>query len=674
MLHYINKHTFIRPKHFNITNHHHIYQLLQLRILLTSSQMAPTTTSLLGPPEIHRSAPKTAAQPSTSTRISNPFIDAMVSDFNSITSARNLPMGYTENMSATYLSSGNPCLDFFYHVVPDTPPKTITRGLEKSWEHDPLRTLKLICNLRGVRGTGKSDKEGFYTCALWLHKHHPKTLACNVGPMADFGYFKDLPELLYRLLEGADVRKIAKEEHMNRSRPYRGGSRRAALLKRDAKKKVPREVRVLSEMKRVEIEKANASEKRKEKRIKRAKKAFERYNRDPDYKFLYERVSDLFAEHLRSDIKFLTEGEFRKISLAAKWCPSLDLSFDRSTLLCESIAKKVFPREEYPEYNDIEEAHYAYRVRDRLRKEILVPLRKALELPEVYIGRNQWGLIPYNRVASVAMKLYKEKFLKHDKLRFEEYLHNVRSGKATIAAGALLPHEIISCLEDEDGGQVAELQWTRMVNDLLAKGKLNNCLAICDVSGSMMGTPMEVSVALGVLVSELSDEPWKGNLITFSANPKMQKVQGQDLKSKTEFVKRMEWGMNTNFQKVFDLILQVASSNGLSGDEMIKRVFVFSDMEFDQASANPWETDYQVIKRKFAEKGYGGAVPEIVFWNLRDSRATPVAGKENGVALVSGFSKNLMTLFMEDIGNMNPEGVMDLAISGEQYNKLVVLD
>lgn len=92
-----------------------------------------------------------------------------------------------------------------------------------------------------------------------------------------------------------------------------------------------------------------------------------------------------------------------------------------------------------------------------------------------------------------------------------------------------------------------------------------NCLAICDVSGSMMGTPMEVSVALGVLVLELSEEPWKGNLITFSANPTMQKIQGQDLKSKTQFVKRMEWGMNTNFQKVFDLIFEVASSNRLLG-------------------------------------------------------------------------------------------------------------
>lgn len=94
----------------------------------------------------------------------------------------------------------------------------------------------------------------------------------------------------------------------------------------------------------------------------------------------------------------------------------------------------------------MEEAHYAYRVRDRLRKDVLVPLRKVLELPEVFIGANRWKLIPYNRVASVAMEFYKEKFLKHDKKRFEKYLEDVKAGKTTIAAGALLPHDIIRSL------------------------------------------------------------------------------------------------------------------------------------------------------------------------------------------------------------------------------------
>ncbi|KAL6202330.1 hypothetical protein ACLB2K_026038 [Fragaria x ananassa] len=122
------------------------------------------------------------------------------------------PIGFTENYSATYLSSGNPCLHLFFHVVPDTLSSYLHQKLLLAWAHDALTTLKLICNLRSVRGTGKSDKEGFYTAALWLHSHHPKTLACNVTSLAEFGYFKDLSEFLYRLLQGPGIQKNQKSE------------------------------------------------------------------------------------------------------------------------------------------------------------------------------------------------------------------------------------------------------------------------------------------------------------------------------------------------------------------------------------------------------------------------------------------------------------------------------
>ncbi|KAK1651017.1 hypothetical protein QYE76_068822 [Lolium multiflorum] len=77
--------------------------------------------------------------------------------------------------------SGNPILDFFFQVVPNTPPGRVHELLATAWAHDPLTTLKLVCNLCGVRGTGKSDKEGFYAAALWMHAEHPKTLAYNVA-------------------------------------------------------------------------------------------------------------------------------------------------------------------------------------------------------------------------------------------------------------------------------------------------------------------------------------------------------------------------------------------------------------------------------------------------------------------------------------------------------------
>ncbi|XP_057531899.1 uncharacterized protein LOC130810014 [Amaranthus tricolor] len=620
---------------------------------------------LVGPPSIQ------TIEPTTTATTGNPFMDLMVTNFNSANSHPPL-MGRTENNSATYLSTGNPCLDFFFHIVPDTPSESLINRLDLAWSYNPLTTLKLMCNLRGVRGTGKSNKNGFYTAALWLHKNHPKTLASNLQSFAQFGYFKDFPEILFRVM---GLTRVPKMKSVVKSSRIFGSIRKSKQKKGKKATKSGKEARIKASVAMQEVEKQVAGQLRHSKKAEMAKTALERYTRDSDYRLLHDKVSDLFTEFLRSDLEFLNSGNLNKISLAAKWCPSLDSSFDRATLLCEAIARKLFPREKHEEYSGVEEAHYAYRVRDRLRKDVLVPLRRALELPEVFMSANRWNELPYNRVPSVAMKTYKEIFLKHDEERFNGFLEKVKSGEAKIAAGAVLPHEIISSLKDPDGGVVAELQWKRMVDDMLKEGKLNNCISVCDVSGSMSGTPMEVCIALGLLLSELCKNPWKGKVITFSENPELHLIEGNDLRSKTEFVRRMDWGMNTNFQKVFDLILGVAVQGKLAGDQMIKKVFVFSDMEFDQASSNPWETDYEVIKRKFKENGYGDYVPEMVFWNLRDSRATPVPKNQQGVGLVSGFSKNMMKLFLGGKQDeLNPEAIMEAAIYGEEYSKLVILD
>ncbi|KAL5703242.1 hypothetical protein ACHQM5_028357 [Ranunculus cassubicifolius] len=594
-------------------------------------------------------------------------------------------MGYTENGSATFLSTGNPCLDFFFHILPDTPQESLIQRLELAWKHNPLTTLKLICHLRDVRGTGKSDKNGFYVAALWLHEHHPKTLALNAKWFAEFGYLKDLLEILFRVVGGLDAREKSKKERKHGVLSWKRGKRiekKETVYRKRGGQMVAMQ-RSMFKTQNLNIpsgdkEKCSPKDLKKKRFAIMASKALQMYNSDEKYRVLHEQISDLFAELLSSDLENLKNKKYKRISLASKWCPSLDSSYDRYTLICESIAKKVFPRDSDPAYAEIEEAHYAYRVRDRLRKEVLVPLHQSLGLPEIFMSAQQWNTLPYERVASVAMKIYKELFVEHDLERFQTHLENVKSGKAKIAAGALFPHEILNSLDQAYGQQelidVAELQWKRMVEDLSMKGTLSNCLAICDVSGSMSGLPMEVCVALGMLISELSEDPWKGKLITFSKNPTLQLIRGYTLMEKKSFVRRMQWGMNTDFQKVFDLILQVAVNGKLKESDMIKRVFVFSDMEFDQASARPWETDYMAIQRKFTERGYGSCVPEIVFWNLRDSGATPVSATQNGVALVSGYSKNLVKLFLEGEGGLNPEVIMEAAIAGKEYEQLNVYD
>ncbi|CAI0559004.1 unnamed protein product [Linum tenue] len=686
-----------------------------------------TSTKILGPLSVAGAA-VSGDKPQTTVTVPSPqtAIEPLIVKSQTLGLTDDPPMGLSEQGSATYLSSGNPCLDFFFHIVPSTSADKLADRLNLAWAHDPLTALKLICNLRGVRGTGKSDKEGFYAAALWLYTHHPKTLSLNARAVAEFGYFKDFVEILYRILEGLDVRKKAELERREEraARVMAKRMRRYAHMYRhdenedeeDENSEAGVGITQKAKNSKKSVDKETARAMRKEREAAKAAKALNRYNSDSNYRLLFDSIADLFADLLKSDIEALKPKDYSRITLAAKWCPSIDSSYDKSLLICEAIARRIFPKNSEKEYESMEESHYAYRVRDRLRKEILVPLRKALQIPEVYMSAREWNSLPYGRVPSVAMKNYKELFVKHDKERFEEYLEKVKTGKAKIAAGALLPHEIIAQLNDSDDGAVAELQWARVVEDMKKQGKLSNCIAVCDVSGSMFGTPMEVCVALGLLVSELSEEPWKGKVITFSEDPEMHLVEGETLKEKTDFIRRMDWGGSTNFYKVFDKMLDTAVSNNLREDQLVKRVFVFSDMEFKEAYEEPysypqhhyyggsddddndydddeneeeeeekevaeeakaenrsWETDYQAIQRKFGEKGYN-RVPEIVFWNLRDSSATPVAGTQNGVALVSGFSKNLLTMFMDGDGIVNPEDVMALAIAGEEYKKLVVFD
>ncbi|MED6121291.1 hypothetical protein PIB30_028792, partial [Stylosanthes scabra] len=252
-------------------------------------------------------------------------------------------MGFTENFSPTFLSSGNPCLDFFFHVVPDTPPDSLTERLHVAWAHNPLTTLKLVCNLRGVRGTGKSDRNGFYAAASWLFSNHPKTLAANVPSLAEFGYFKDLPEILYRLLEGSDVRKNQKEQWLS----VKGSNKRNRFkrIRSNKEKKTAPFHSVLKKVAKPVTEKEKAHALREERRLSMAKKLLDRYNGDENFRLLHDSVSDHFAYCLKDDLQKLNSGALAKISLAAKWCPSVDSSFDRSTLLCETIAKRIFPRE-----------------------------------------------------------------------------------------------------------------------------------------------------------------------------------------------------------------------------------------------------------------------------------------------------------------------------------------
>jgi len=77
----------------------------------------------------------------------------------------------------------------------------------------------------------------------------------------------------------------------------------------------------------------------------------------------------------------------------------------------------------------------------------------------------------------------------------------------------------------------------------------------------MSGTPMEVAIALGLLVSEISSPAYAHRCLTFSSEPTW--VELSEDMSLDEKVKKMQsapWGMNTNFELAMEKILEVATT------------------------------------------------------------------------------------------------------------------
>ena len=58
-----------------------------------------------------------------------------------------------------------------------------------------------------------------------------------------------------------------------------------------------------------------------------------------------------------------------------------------------------------------------------------------------------------------------------------------------------------------------------------------------------------------------------------------------------------------------------------------------------------------------------------MYRNLKESnQTTPILGREKGVALVSGFSKKLLKIFMTGDGEIDLESVMKAVDAGEKEN------
>lgn len=304
---------------------------------------------------------------------------------------------------------------------------------------------------------------------------------------------------------------------------------------------------------------------------------------------------------------------------------------------------------------------------------------------ETKMCAKEWNTIEFGKIPSVASARYQKAFGRNAYESYSAYIQSLVKGEAKINAGAVYPYDVTKSLS-HGNSTVANEQWKALPNYM--EGANDMILPVVDVSGSM-GTSaggnknvtcMDVAISLGLYISERNEGPFKDAFITFSSNPQLQVLSGS-LQDRYAQMASSDWGMSTNLEATFKLILDQATKHNLSQDEMPNKILILSDMEFNAAtnSRGGWyrqeeKTDWnptaqQMIEKMYADSGY--KMPQIVYWNIQSRNGgVPVAFDKQGTALVSGFSPAIMTSILG--GNIeSPQQIMDKTILSERYASVV---
>lgn len=380
------------------------------------------------------------------------------------------------------------------------------------------------------------------------------------------------------------------------------------------------------------------------------------YGRWDDVSWTEENI-DLIRTQLNRDIENFTEG--KSISLLAKWLPSANSSSQESRRSALRIAKGLG-------------------LTERKYRKTLSMLRKHLDLLETKMSQKLWSEIDYSKLPTQAHRKHVKAFKRHDEERYENYLASVEKGEAKINSNTAFTYEIYDMVMGHAGygyyGRLNDPDPTirktanAMWNALPDYTDDTNALVLADVSGSMTGRPMSISVSLATYFAERNKGTFKDYYLSFTDNPRLVHVQGNDVFEKFSSIQFNHVGYNTDLQKAFRAILNAAKNDNTPQEEMPKVLYIISDMEFDAQMSNCGETNFETAQREFKEAGY--ELPHVVFWNVnaRQNQA-PATKFDNRVTLISGSSQST---FQYAVAGKTPlESMLDI-VNSERYNKIVL--
>jgi hypothetical protein len=372
-----------------------------------------------------------------------------------------------------------------------------------------------------------------------------------------------------------------------------------------------------------------------------------------------DEVIKIIKTQLFEDIKRMNSNS--SISLLSKWLPRENTSNKERVAQAKLLASKMgMSAREY--------------------RKITTSLNKYIKTIEIYTSAKKWNEINYEEVPSLANLKYRNAFLRNDEERRREYLDKLSKGEVKINMSVGFPHDIVHSYLKGQHARDLHLKLDEALEGAwknLKSFDISNTIVVGDSSGSMTSPigntnviALEVAHALGIYCGDHNTGVFKNKMITFSGEPKYLEWDDNDtLLQKLQIAFSYSEIANTNIEKVFNLILNTAIKNHSLQEEIPANILVISDMEFDQAVDGKSNIAlFKNLEQKYNQNGY--KLPRLIFWNVNSRTSTiPLQEAENGVALVSGFSTNILKMVLSD--KLDPFECLKDQLLSDRYKDII---